>query len=138
MTITLDLPDTLERQLRAEAARNGLSLGRQIVRQLEVRQPPVATAPLSESALLKKINLDLGIAPAVWERYDWLRRQLRRGMMTETEHQELLSLIELVENANVERLNCLVALSRLRAVSLEKTMSDLGISPRQTNDDDDE
>ena len=139
MTITLDLPDTLERQLRTEAARNGVSLGRQIVRQLAVLKPPVGTsAPLSEAELLKKINLDLGIAPAVWERYDGLRRRLRRGILTETEHNELLTLIEVVENANVERLHCLIALSQLRGVSLEKTMADLGIFPRQMDDDDDE
>ena len=139
MTITLDLPDTLERQLRTEAARNGVSLGRQIVRQLTVLRPPVVTsAPLSEAELLKKINLDLGIAPAVWERYDALRRRLRKGTMTETEHTELLTLIEVVESANVERLQYLIALSQLRGTSLEKTMADLGISPRQMDDDDDD
>jgi len=118
----------LEHQLREEAARNGTSLDKHIVQNLSASRLP-DDRPLTEIELLQKINLDLGIAPKVWRRYDYLNEQLRAEQLTETEHQELLSLIDVFENANAERLKYLADLSRLRGVSLRQVMADLDIHP---------
>ncbi len=135
MTITLELPETMEHQLREEAARKGVSIDRLILQGLEHHigesAPPES---LSESDLLKRINLDLGIAPKVWDRYDYLVERLHDEQLTETEHQELITLTDVIESANVERLKCLIQLSKLRGVSLEQIMADLGIHPRGDED----
>lgn len=131
MTITLDLPTTMENRLREEAARKGVSIDHLILQGLEHHigesAPPES---LSELELLKKINLDLGIAPKVWERYDHLNKRLHEELLTKEEHQELLALIDVVEAANVERLKYLIQLAKLRALPLQQLMSELGIRPR--------
>jgi len=134
MTITLELPEALGHQLREEAARNGMSLDKHIVQNLSANRLP-NDGPLTEMALLQKINLYLGIAPQVWRRYDYLNERLRDEQLSETEHQELLTLIDVVENANAERLKYLVDLSGLRGVSLRQVMFDLGIHPRGERDE---
>jgi len=131
MTITLDLPKTMEERLRQQAARKGLSIDRLILQELEQQigeqAPPES---LTELDLLKKINLDLGIAPKVWERYDYLTERLQEEILTEVEHHELLALIDMVETANVERLGYLIQLAKLRGISITQLMTDLGIRPR--------
>ena len=94
------------------------------------------TESLTESELLKKINLDLGIAPKVWERYDLLTAQLHEEQLDETEHQELIALLDLIEAANVERIKLLIQLAKLRKTTLEQVMDDLGIQPRSSDLDD--
>lgn len=136
MTITLNLPKTMEDRLRQQAARKGLSIDRLIL--LELEQQIGEQAPpesLTELDLLKKINLDLGIAPKVWERYDYLTERLQEETLTEVEHQELLGLIDLVEAANVERLGYLIQLAKMRGVPIAQLMTDLGIRPRGHEDE---
>lgn len=134
--ITLDLPTTVEHWLREEAARKGVSIDHLILQGLEHHigesAPPES---LSEVELLKKINLDLGIAPKVWERYDYLNERLHEELLTESEHQELIALIDVVEAANVERLKYLTQLAKLRNVPIRQIMSELGIRPRDHEDE---
>ncbi|MCW5924531.1 MAG: hypothetical protein KIS77_19595 [Saprospiraceae bacterium] len=121
----------MEHRLREEAARKGVSIDHLILQGLEHQigesAPPES---LSELELLKKINLDLGIAPKVWERYDYLNERLHEELLTEPEHQELIALIDVVETANVERLKYLIQLAKLRNVPVQQIMSELGIRPR--------
>jgi len=60
---------------------------------------------------------------------------LKTEQLTETEHQELLALIDVVENANAERLKYLADLAKLRGVSLRQVMSALNIHPRGKKDE---
>ncbi len=125
MAITLELPPELEHQLREEAAQNGLSLDRHISQRLvETHQP------LTEAALLQRIRPDLGLTPEIWGRYDQLVGQRRAENLTAYEYDELIALDNMIEQANVERIKYLIELAKIRAVSLEKVMSDLGIRPR--------
>ena len=48
MTITLELPEALEKQLRKEAARKGVSLDRYIIQNLEDKDMPCEAAGYSE------------------------------------------------------------------------------------------
>lgn len=134
MTITLELPEALEKQLRKEAARKGISLDRYIILNLEDKDMPGEAAGYSEPELLKKINLDLGIPAKTWDRYYFLVNRLQAEQLSKREHRELLALTDVVEAANVERLKYLIALAQLRGVSLEQVMSDLGIHPRTSDD----
>lgn len=136
MTIILDLPASVEHRLREQAARKGVSIDRLILQELEQQiGEPAPTESMTESELLKKINLDLGIAPKVWERYDFLTGQLHEEQLGETEHQELIALLDMIEAANVERLGYLIQLAKLRGQPLERVMSDLGIRPRGYDED---
>jgi len=137
MTITLELPDALEHRLLTKAAQLGLSLDRYIIQDLDNRnQPSISVGrQLSENALLKKIKPDLGIAIKEWNRYDYLIDQLRKEQISENEHIELIALIDKVEIANAERLGYLFQLSKLRRVSVQQLMSDLGIRQRDVYDE---
>lgn len=81
----------------------------------------------SESALLKQI--DQSIPDVAQQRYVELSAKLRDQTITPDEHQEFLALIDIVEQADADRLQHLVELSRLRQVSLNDLMNHLGIHP---------
>ncbi len=136
MTITLELPHELELHLREEAARKGVSIDRLILQGIEhqVGGLPIPES-LSETELLERIKLDLGIVPDVWIRYNYLNKRLQHEELTKIEHQELIALIDVFESANVERLKCLIQVAKLRGMSLEKTMADLGIYPLGDEDE---
>lgn len=78
-----------------------------------------------EADLLQKINQ--GLPADVQQRYDTLRAKLQNEMITEAEHQELLTLVDVVEQADAERLNHLIAISQLRQVSLDDLLKQLEI-----------
>lgn len=78
-----------------------------------------------EADLLQKINQ--GLPADVQQRYDTLRAKLQNEMITEAEHQELLTLVDVVEQTDTERLNHLIALSQLRQVSLDDLLKQLEI-----------
>lgn len=79
-----------------------------------------------ELALLKKIYEPLKRASQ--RRYDLLSAKLNEETITDTEHSELLTLVQTAENHNVEWLKSLVELARLRAVSVEELKGQLGLN----------
>jgi hypothetical protein len=81
--------------------------------------------PQRESELLEQINQ--GLPENIQHRYDELQLKLHDETINPEEHQELLSLINIVEQASVDRLKCLVELSQLRQISLDDLMHQLGI-----------
>lgn len=81
----------------------------------------------TESELLQKINQP--IATIVRERFNLLNEKLQEGTISPEEHQEFLQLVEQIELADAERVKQLIELSRLRRVSLDVLMQDLGIHP---------
>jgi hypothetical protein len=81
----------------------------------------------SESDLLEQISQ--GIADSTQQRYVELSTKLRDQTITPDEHQEFLALIDIIEQADANRLQHLVELSRLRQVSLDDLMNQLGIHP---------
>lgn len=80
-----------------------------------------------ESILLQRINE--GISDRLQNRYDILQRKLIAEQITPDEHEELLSLIDTVEQADAKRLQALIKLAHLRNVTLDEVMAQLGIHP---------
>jgi len=131
MTLTIDLNPELESRLRDEAARSGMDPNAYMVQALEqrLRESPPDPSRLSpvESELLLKINS--GPAGLDWDRYYALLRRNRDETITPAEHAELIEMIHAVEQANALRINDLIALARMRGVSLDSLLESLNISP---------
>ncbi len=78
----------------------------------------------NESALIQKINQ--GLTPVLQQRYDELLEKRDARTLAPEEHQELLVLTDQVEAWNVERVQALSDLARLRQISLSAVMQQLG------------
>jgi hypothetical protein len=79
----------------------------------------------SETDLQQSINQ--GLSSDTQQRYDALRSKLHSQSITPEEHQELLSLVDVVERSEAERLQHLIALSQMRKVSLDDLLKQLDI-----------
>jgi hypothetical protein len=131
MSLTIELPTSIEQQFRQEATSKGLSLDNYLVQVLkqvaQLSQLKVAQKPLSEASLLKKINL--GISDSEWATYKELIVLRREERLTEQDHEKLIALGDKIENANALRMQHLLALAQLRNVTLPQLIADLGIKP---------
>jgi hypothetical protein len=131
MSLTIELPTSIEQQFRQEATSKGLSLDRYLVQVLnqvaQLSQKSIPQKQPSEAELLKKINL--GISDAEWAVYKNLINLRREERLTEQDYEQLVALGDKIENANTQRLQYLFALAQLRGVSLPHLMADLGIKP---------
>lgn len=83
------------------------------------------TLPAREAELLRQINL--GIMPATWQRYDELKAKRRAAMLSEGEHAELIEIGDQIELANARRITALSQLASLRNTSVDALMAELGI-----------
>ena len=136
MALTIELPSNIEQQLLQEATQKGISLKNYLLQLLshatsspkkQVKKKPISE--LSENELLLKINLGITLTDAEWTDYHRLMVLRRAETLTENQYEMLIHLSKKIEEANVERLKYLVALSKLRKVSLDKVMDDLGLRP---------
>ncbi|WP_416666121.1 hypothetical protein [Egbenema bharatensis] len=87
----------------------------------------MSSLPQPEAELLQQINQ--GLPADSQHRYDQLRTKLNAKTITPEEHQELLALVDIFEQADAERLQHLIELSQLRQVPLPDLMHQLGIHP---------
>jgi hypothetical protein len=133
MTITVEIPPELERQLRQEAASVGLAPEAYIVEAVQERlaqaRPRRRHAPRlspEEARLLSKINL--GISPSEWERYHELIARRKGEALTPDEQMELIALSERLEEINAQRIGYLAELARVRNTSLEALIRELGLT----------
>lgn len=78
-----------------------------------------------ETTLLQKINQ--GLPLATWQRYHELVAKRRAETPTPEEHAGLIALSNQIEEAHARRMEYLVELARLRQISLEALMEQLGI-----------
>ena len=99
-------------------------LSRVIALQAQRKAPHLSA---KESGLLTKINRSL--PSEVRARLDQLVAKRRANKLSAKEHHELLRLIDELEAAEAARAEALARLARLRGVSMNKLMSDLGIRP---------
>lgn len=93
---------------------------------------PEAEAPkpeASEAALLQIIQRRLSAEEQ--ERLAYLRQQNEMGIITETEHQELLIYVERVEQQDAERAEALIKLAQLRQVDLKVLINEF--FPKHSN-----
>jgi hypothetical protein len=82
--------------------------------------------PTRESELIQQINLPV-FSMEQSKQYESLQNNLESGIITETEHTNLIDLIQKQEAHNVERLRCLIELSQIRKISLDDLMNKMGI-----------
>lgn len=61
-----------------------------------------------------------GVPSDIQQRYDELREKLHDEMLSSNEHQELMKMIDVIEQYDVERLENLIQLAKIRNVSLEE------------------
>jgi len=87
----------------------------------------VATLSQPEAELLQQINQTL--PTDIQHRYTELKAKQHAETLTPAEHQELLTLIDRVEQADGDRLQHLIELAQLRQVPLPDLMQQLGIQP---------
>ena len=59
--------------------------------------------------------------------YDRLVKSRKAGTLTDAEYEKLIALTNQVEIAHAERMKYVVALAKLRGVSLEQIILDLGL-----------
>jgi hypothetical protein len=127
-TAQKDTPAQVEELLRAVDQLPTDQLEEFIEQALLLRtQRHVPHLPHDESPLMLKINESL---PAnTQQRYNMLKAKNRAGTLTPAEHEEFLQLIAQVEGLNVQRVEALAALARLRGTTLRGIMDSLGIRP---------
>ena len=87
------------------------------------------TTNLSEKEAELLLNINQSLNQDIQQRYQLLIKKRQQEELTNNEYEELLSLTELVEKNQAQRLQYLVKLANLRGCSLEKLMSDLEIKP---------
>jgi len=80
-----------------------------------------------ESELLAKINQHL--TAELQGRFEELVAKRQDEILTPEEHEELLRLTEQAEHIDVERIEALAQLAKLRGISVDKLMDQLGIKP---------
>jgi hypothetical protein len=85
------------------------------------------SAPPEEAALLLQINR--GLPTEMRDRLGRLNEKSEDEALTPDEHAELLGLVAQVEALEVERIENLSRLARLRGMSLTALMDELGIRP---------
>ncbi len=99
----------------------------QVRQVLAHRQNP--SLPALELELLQKINQAL--PEEIQQKYNELSAKMRSQTITPEEHQDLLKLIDIVEQADGDRLQHLIKLSQLRNISLAELMKQLQIGLTQ-------
>ncbi|MBW3600604.1 MAG: hypothetical protein KY475_25490 [Planctomycetes bacterium] len=132
MSFTVDLPDEWEAQVRENASAAGIAAEEFVLNAVVERLKhsesgleEVSRLSDDESQLLAEINQ--GLPEAAWRRYHELVARRRAESLTVAEHEELKSLTDEVEAANVRRVAALIKLARLRHTSVRELMKDLGI-----------
>ena len=129
MSVTINLNPDMESQLRVEAAKQGLNADVYIVKtlreSLEQVQGRNSCLSRTESQLLQEVNAGLG--EETWRYYRELIEKRRAEALTRDERQQLIELSDEIERLNARRLEHLVALARLRNVTLADLMQQLGM-----------
>lgn len=129
MSLTIQLPMTTEHYLRENATREGMPLERYISQLLTAtsfsKTAKKNKKSLTEAELLKYCQL--AIQTDDLAEYQRLRALYKLNKITDEERESLIQLNDLIEIAHAKRMAYVFQLATLRNVSLEKTMTDLGI-----------
>jgi hypothetical protein len=122
MSITIHLSNQIEEKLKSITTQNGLDL--------EVYLEQLITENVEkrlskEDDLLLKINQ--GVSIEKWQRFYVLKEKKENQVLTEIEHQEIISIYSEIENIHAQRMLYLVELANLRGTDLRSLMTQLGI-----------
>jgi len=129
---TLEIAPDLEAALRREATKQGLDAQGYILSALRerlasVRSTAAPRLPIYEARLLQEINR--GLSAESWQRYSVLKEKRRAETLTPEEQAELISFSDQMEELNVQRMERLIQLARIRKMSVDALMDELGIKP---------
>lgn len=129
MSISIQLPPDLEKQLRASADEAGMDVSQYVLEILEGQLRPAASKlgekEIKARELLEKINL--GISVDLWKRYNYLKDIRDREQLEPEEQLELIRISDKIEIANADRMKHLVTLAKLKEIPLSKLMESLGL-----------
>ncbi len=130
MSLVLQINPSLENRVRQNALRKGVDLSQFIVQVLELNfpeeKPKYKTLSKREVLLLQKI--ESAITVETWERYHILRAKRQEETINPTESAEYTAINRQIETANVKRLASLIELSKIRKITLEELMNQLGLT----------
>ena len=128
MSITIELIQDLEVQVRSAAKREGVAPSTYVAnvlrRHLQEQSFPRAE---SESDLLRQINV--GLSGREWQRYNDLRARLADAALQPDEQEELIAFSDRIEAANVRRVAALIRLAEMRSTTVDELIDQLGIRP---------
>ena len=128
MSLTIELIQDLEKQVRTAAKREGVAPSAYVsnVLRRHLQEQSVAVAE-SESALLQQINI--GLSGEEWQRYNTLRARLTEAALLPAEQQELIELSDRIEIANARRIAALLRLAELRNTTVDALLDQLALRP---------
>ena len=86
---------------------------------------------MTEAELLARINR--GFPKAFWDRYRPLIAKRRAEAMTDEEQQEAIGMSDHLEAWNVERLQYLIKLAKMRRTTVDALMRELGLHPTRVD-----
>lgn len=132
MSLILQINPSLEDRVRQNASRKGVDLNQFIVQFLESNfpeeKPKTKAVSKREALLLQKI--DLAIPIETWERYHILRAKRQEETINQLEIEEYAAINQQIEAANVKRLASLIELSKIRKISLDELINQLGLTTK--------
>ncbi|WP_353482864.1 hypothetical protein [Haliscomenobacter sp.] len=129
MSLTIQLPSSLEQRIRDNAVRQGIPLENLVaqilasgINKLDLDEEEKTR----EAELLQRIRLTV-VPEAELGEYYRLSVLRQAEQLQELEYERLISLTHRVEAIHAERLKYVAELAQLRGVPLRQTMSDLGL-----------
>lgn len=129
MSVTIQLPATIEQHFRDDASREGISLEGYLTQLLtrNGRRKPAEKdlQNWSEEKLLDHISLNVSLADL--EEYHRLKILFQEEKLTASQHERLLALSDLMEIAHAERMKYVIVLAQKRGIPLEKMMNQLDL-----------
>ena len=134
MSLTIQLPLTIEKNLREYATEQGVSLENYVMQILTLnirnKETKKKKKPLTENELLSYTKLN--VLPSDLEEFYRLSALFKSKTVSDYEYEKLLQLNDLIEIAHAERMKYVLALAQLRNVPLETVMNDLDIQQHAT------
>ncbi len=128
MTLLVDLPPEIEARVHEAAEAEGVDITAYVREAMAASHPfPAAPALMTEKELVEEINR--GFSQAFWERFRYLVRRRQAETMTPAEQKEAISMSDRTEARSVERLQCLIELSKRRGKSVRALMVEMGVRP---------
>ncbi len=126
--ITLNLPDSLAKQLREVAAFSQRGLEDVLLDWLDrgrTSSTQILSNP-SEADLLRQVNL--GFSVDWWDIYRSLIAERRAEVISEADLVRLVSMSDALEKANVGRVEALGKIAKIRGCTIEQVMESLEMS----------
>ena len=132
MSLVLQINPSLENRIRQNALRKGVDLSQFVVQVLEStfpeEKPKSKTITKQEALLLQKINLSISVE--TWERYHFLRKKRQDETISVTEIEEYAAINRQIEAGNVLRVSSLIELAKVRKITLNEVMQQLGLNTK--------